>query len=576
MGHIALTDGKFSPLPHWLKDWLPEIALLVITTAAGVWAAGRWVNPGGDPSYSWSLGYRLGAGERLYRDISLPYTPLSPYLLGAWARLFGSSARAVLFLNWIPAVVAGLLLVRCGRYFLSTLERLALVGVLLATSLFAPGPGHLVFPYNSAVVHALALSLGGLFLIRPDAEAPQKRVFLAGCLAGLAFCCKQEVGLACLLALVTPIFFPGNRSSRWLARLFAGFLAILLPAAVVVLLSAPIESLQRDSHLWPVALVLPSPIFFFYRSKLALTPGWARAAGATVFLDLWRVAPLALFALLLAREHRRSVWLRLLALAAGLGLWRLLAGPALSHPLPSLSLSMTVAFLVAILAVLLRDTGGRVFLVAFGTFAGLVAARTAFSTGVYGYYEGPNHFATALTSVLFVLVLLPRLLLADSRAASYLRTLIGLALVAVSGWLAWRGIQFLRYPDHIAVETREGPVFTSPAKAELFRAIARHSTAGERVLLVPETYAIDALFQLKNVSPLLHAIPGWLDRDAERRLIPRLEESPPDLIVLLERPVAEFGSRPFGVGYGLLLADWCHRNYRVVDSLPAGQILRRR
>ena len=88
--------------------------------------------------------------------------------------------------------------------------------------------------------------------------------------------------------------------------------------------------------------------------------------------------------------------------------------------------------------------------------------------------------------------------------------------------------------------------------------------------------AIDALFQLKNVSPFIQAIPGWLDREAELRLIPRLEKSPPDLVVLLDRPVTEFGSKPFGEGYGLLLADWCERNYRVVEALPAGRILRRR
>jgi hypothetical protein len=569
-------DRRSAPFPQWLKDWLPEIALLLITTGAGIWAAGRWVNPGGDPSYAWSLGYRLGSGERLYRDIYVPHTPLSPYLLGAWARLFGSSARAVLFVNWIPAILAGLLLVRCGRFFLSTLERLALVGVVLATSLFAPGPGHLIYPYNSAVVHALALSVGALLLIRPDAERWQERAVLAGCLAGLAFCCRQEIGLACLVALVTPILFLGNRRLSWLTRLFAGFFAILLPLAVFVLLSAPVESLQRDNHLWPLAPVLPPPILFFYRSKLALNPGWARAAMATVFVDLLRAAPLALFALLLAREHRRSIWLRLLALVIGLGFWWLLDGPALSHPLPSLALSMSTAFLVAILALLLPDTRGRVFLVAFGTFAGLVAARTAFSTGASGHYEGPNHYATALTSVLFVLVLLPRLLLADTRAASYLRALIGLAVLAVSGWLTWKGVANLRYPDSVAVETRERPVWTTPAKAELFRAIARQSRAGERVLLVPESYAIDALFQLRSVSPLIQAIPGWLDEDAERQLIPRLEQSPPDLIVLLERPVAEFGSKPFGVGYGLMLADWCQRNYQVVESLPAGQILRRR
>jgi hypothetical protein len=349
-----------------------------------------------------------------------------------------------------------------------------------------------------------------------------------------------------------------------------------VPAAIVVFASAPIESLSRDTHLWPLALVPPAPLAHFYKSKLGLTRGWYLAALGTVFKDLSRLAPLALLALLLAKERARAPWIRLSAIVAALAGWWLIRRPSFAAPLPTLSLSMSLAFAVALLALFSRRLEGRAFLFALGIFAGLAAARTAFSGGSFGHYEAPNRLVTALTTVTFAVVFLPGLLLGTSRGTSYLRRLIALVLFVTSAWFSIGAVQALRAPEKIEVATREGSVFLTPAKAELFHAVSRHSAAGERALMIPESFAIDALFQLRNVSPLIQSVPGLLDERGERRIISQMEASPPDLIIWLDRPVEEFGSKPFGEGYGFLLADWCERRYEVVDASPAGRILRRR
>jgi hypothetical protein len=482
--------------------------------------------------------------------------------------------RYLLLANWIPAVVAAVLLLRCGRSLLSPFERVALAGVVLATSLFVPGPGHLILPYYPGVVHALALSIGALWLLRPDGPPSPRRALLAGCLAGLAFCCKQEIGVAALLALATRAFTGEIRPFPWLMRLLAGFAAILLPAAAFVLSSASIESLQRDSHFWPLTFGPSAANRHFYpRIAGIAAPDWTRAVRATVLRDLSLAALLAVGALLFAKERRRAVWLRVLALFAGLGLWRLIEGDRVPPSLPSLALSMSVAFAVAILALLSTKPPGRPFLVAFGTFAGIAGARVAFSPNSAGYYQGPGHFAAALTSVLFALVFLPRLLLGETRAAAYFRNSMALLAFALSWWHTARDVATLRYPDRVAVHTLQGRVFVEPARAALLNAVGRDSSSGERVLVIPEPYAIDALYQLRYASPLVYAIPGWLYPDTERRLIRRFEKAPPDLVVVLERPLKEYGSEPFGVGYGFLLADWISRRYSIVESLPAGEIL---
>ena len=198
--------GTVRPAGKRALGWVPEIALVAATTIAGLRAAGRWVDPVGDPGIWWSTIYRLGNGETLYRDVYLQFGPLSPDLLSLGVRLFGASASYFLLANWIPAIAAALVLLRAASAALDPLERLAVAGVLLSESLLAAGPGRLVFPYAPGAVHALFFSVLALLIgTRARGNAP---AWTAGLLSGLAFCTKQEIGLACAL----------SQDSRILAR----------------------------------------------------------------------------------------------------------------------------------------------------------------------------------------------------------------------------------------------------------------------------------------------------------------------------------------------------------------------
>ena len=518
----------------------------------------------------------MSQGERLYRDIYLPYTPGFSYLLAAGARLFGPTTVYFLLANWIPAIAAGLLLIRAGRSFLTLFERLALVGVVLATSIFVPGTGRLVWPYAQGIVPALALSAGALLLVRGGAARLTTRAFLSGVLAGLAFSCKQEVGVAVLLALIAAALSGLPRPLAWLTRIAAGFLAVLLPLTVFVFSSAPIDSLRHDSHLWPLSAP-PATTVYLMRGVTGLTkPHWFPAARITALRDLALLVLLGVVAMLFARERSRSAWLRVALLGAGLAVWWFAEGHPRGRPFPSLALSMFVALVVMALAFFTRDLPDRAFLVSLAAFAALTGARTAVSTNLAGQYGGPGHYAPALTSVLFLVVFAPRILLDKTRSAEYLRKMLALLVFAVSWWQAAKAVAMLRYPENVAVETRAGRVFAAPANADVLNSVARHSVPGEHVLSIPEPHAVDAVFGLKGVSPLIDLLPGWFHPAMERRLIERMEKSPPELVVLWQRRFKEFGSEPFGVGYGLALNDWISRNYKVAESFPAGEVLRRR
>ncbi len=201
-------------LPGRIRDTLPEILLLAATTAAGLWAGGRWLDPMSDPGLWWSLTERLVSGEQLYRDIRLQYGPLSPYLLAGAGRVFGLSAFSFLLLNWIPAVLLGVLLLRAARPYLGTLERVAVAGLLIGIGIFGPARARLVLSYSPAAVHALCFSVASLLLLRRGKENVWGPL-AAGALCGLAFCAKQEIGVAAVAGSAALLAIRARSLRRW-------------------------------------------------------------------------------------------------------------------------------------------------------------------------------------------------------------------------------------------------------------------------------------------------------------------------------------------------------------------------
>jgi hypothetical protein len=571
---VEATPGPSSFVGRIL-EWLPEIVLLVVTTAAGVWARGRWFDPVGDAGIWWSYVYRLAYGERLYRDVFVQFGPLSPYLMSLGARIFGTSATYILFVSWIAAVLAGLLLLRVGRRFLTTFERLALVGVVTAVSLFAPGPGRLVLPYAPAAVHALAFSFGALLMLGSRRPDPQRRAWIAGLLAGLAFCSKQEIGVAILIGLAASMLSLSMQGLKWFLRCLAGFLIVVGSGAIFVFCSAPIESL-RASHLWPLVLRPPQRWDVLYRVVSGVDAGeWRSHYLESVGLLLFYLSLLAILGVLLARDWRWRGWLPPLTILIVLFSLGGMAS-SLSEWFHPIQLSMTVAFGVAALSLVLARSEDRISLVATGVFAGLVATRTAFSTSVEGPYSGVGHFATSLTWVLFMCLLAPRSMPGPGKAGDWTRKAAALLTFAIAWYAAVVSIRNLAPPSKVSFETNKGRIWVEPRARRVFDGIRRVAKRGEKVWVLPETNGVDALFELRNVSPYEWHLPGSLDEQAERNLIAALDQNPPDLVVVFDRPFPEYKIGPFGVGYDLILADWIERNYLVVDSSPGGAIFRRR
>jgi hypothetical protein len=575
---VSLGSGTPGSLRlRWLIEWLPELIFVTASSVGGIWAGGRWLDPIGDPGFSWSLAYRLVEGDLLYRDVYLAYGPLSPYFLAGIGRLFQFSAVWIMLSNWIAAILAGILLLRCGRPFLTTLERIATAGLILAFSLWVPGSGRLVLPYCPEVVHALILSLVALLVIRSSKFTDGTRSWFAGILAGLAFCAKQEIGLAVLIALLTSLLVRARTSLPRGVRIVTGFAAVVALCAIFVVWSASLDTLRERNHLWPFDLIPPAAWSRLLRIATGMSPvDWTHNLRHAFWGLMVQLAFLACFGLLASRVRKLSHWTPVLVVGVVLFCWWIVEDFSLATPAP-VALSSSVAFLIAALAIASpnREKIDRSHLVAIGMFAALASVRAIFSPSISAHFDGPAHFPTSLTWVLFLCVFAPRIMAFEPKASLQTRRLTAILLLIGAWYGALRGAESLQFPVKEAVETPRGTVFLDHWNARLYRLLSRELKPGERALVLPEINSVDVIFRVRSVSPLLFHLPGWLDLSLESELIRQFEAKPPDVVILFNRPLQEFGVARFGEGYGELLSDWVSRNYQPVARLPSGALMRR-
>ena len=573
---MSEQPGRVRRALVWLRDWSIELTFFFATTAAGIWAKGRWLDTTGDPGVWLSFAERMAQGQGLYRDLYVQYGPLSPLLFSATGRPFGFSLTWLLLANWIPAIVGGLLLLVAARPFLSGAQRLALAGLIIGLAVLAPRPARLVLPYGPAAVHALCFSVGAFLLLKPR-ERGLWRAYAAGILAGLAFCSKQEIGLAAILGLCAPLVTGGRKGLAWVSRCLVGFsAAALLGVAIVLGAGASLDSLRQDSHLWPLASMPPQWRVLSRKAAGFGTMNWSGA----LFDSAWEMSKLVLLVslagLCLAREKSKKRWW--LTLGPLLLLWTadLFRGRSLLPQVHPICLSMMAAFAVVLLAWLDKSRPERDFFVGFGLFAGLVAVRTAVSWDLASPYSGVSHFATCLTWLILLLVLLPDRLPGSPSSARWARVIWTLVLLPVAWYWALNGMESLKEDGRVPVATPRGDIFPDRRLGNLYTRIGQELRPGERALFLPETSGLDVLFGVRDVSPLLGHMPGWLDAHAEDALIRRFETRPPDVVVIFDRQAQEFGVEPFGRGFGLRLAAWIERRYAPVVNLRGGAVLRPR
>jgi len=184
-------------MPARAPGWPAVLAVAAVALAAQLPIYDRWVSFM-DEGHILAFADILAKGGELYRDATLYPLPGAFYLLAGAFRTFGTSilvARGVVVVEFALFVAALFVLL---RRLVS--PRLALVGValLLVYRIWA-FPHWQMYSYSSTALCLIAVALVLCARFLTGGGTPW--LAAAGVAAGLGLLCKQDYGVAMLLAL---------------------------------------------------------------------------------------------------------------------------------------------------------------------------------------------------------------------------------------------------------------------------------------------------------------------------------------------------------------------------------------
>jgi 4-amino-4-deoxy-L-arabinose transferase-like glycosyltransferase len=556
------------------RIWLAVLAASFAFGLAVSWQ--RWGNPLIDTGREMNQPLRLATGEMLYSDVRHIYGPLSPWLHAVVFRVVGPSLDVLYADGILTAAAIVVLLYWLGRRIMRPAAAGAAALSMMWLCMFKPA-GNYILPYSYNSLHGVLLGLSTLAVLiaavprTGDVQRPVARFVLAGALAGLTLLAKTEMGLAAVAAGVTAAVLAAYPDARRGAALAAAFVlpAASLPAAVYAAIAARVgwSTLVGDS--WLLLYNLPPELAFFNGWVSGFdNPGRSLMRMAIAAVKLGMLAAV-IGAASTTVAGNRPPW-RLVAGVLALGIVMSLTtgldidkGPYLAMPF------LLVGMLVALVH-RLRSEGASApsartsILIVCAVYALVSLARMILrvrSGGAYASYLLP------VSVVLFTYLWVGPFagLFRQARARRAARTIV-LALI-VGNAVATAAILGYRYQTRhtVRVATDRGAMTVEPdvgrAWNEALAYIDRYTRPADPVAVLPEGTSLNFLSGRKNPLRDEIVIPGVLDAPTEAQTIRRLQHAGTRLILITNRPTAEFGPAAFGRDYGRRLMEWIESHY---------------
>ena len=579
----------------------------------------RWTSLLVDTGREMDLPLRLLRGELLYRDIHYLYPPLSPYFNALLYRVFGVQLEVLNVSGVLFSLVIVALCYQIARRILT--ERGATLATLaiIVWCIFKP-EGNLIAPYSFAALHGMMLALATLLVTLRYGEQRQWRAVIgAGVLIGIAGITKQEFALTAAATWSAGLLFVHWR--EWKALV----LRLLVAASLAIAIATPVyayflsrvgwQTLIDDCHL--LYTKIPASLVFYNSARTGLDQPLSSLlqmlGGAAVAIS---IASLMVLGSALGAGKRTlvrnaavtfvvSVAIALGIVAVSHGRWDgsplralpfALAGLMLVHWVrrdkakPQFALFVIAAYsLMALIRVVLRVPSGGAFggyflptslmLIVYLVVEALpelfhrrgaeVARRSAEEIEPEGQQRG---FLSITYSSLWFSAR-PLCLCGENQTAARIR-LIGTAILSI--WLLVTMIVFgyrYRKTFPVLLAAPHGSLYVTQENAqaaqEALAFLAANSGPNDAIAVVPEGSSL--AFLAGRRMPLRHQIliPDFMDAAEEQRAIAALAEV--KYVLLLNRPMREFGHEAFGRDYYQTMGQYLTENFRVVKVCGAVQ-----
>ena len=582
----------------------PQFAIIVVFIVMLLVSWRRWTSAIADSGREMDLPLRLLNGELLYRDVYYLYLPLSPYLNSLLYRLFGVHLDVLLTSGIICSALIVALSYRIARRILSPSEATLATLVIIVLCVFKP-TGNLISPYAFAALHGTVLSLGILLLMlryavpgvqngvnaknssfdsRADSTNGSESevrsrapLFWSGILLGLAAITKVEFVLTGAVTIIaTLVYLHRKRYGRLLTDLSFAALpsaVIALPVYALFFYLVDWRTLVEDCHIFythlPASLIyynslrtgLDRPLFSFLQMVGASAVGVAAMSIIVLSSDRERrmlhqagvVLALSLLVVVMIRLVVGIQWdgsplraMPLLLLTFILYEWRRGSFEAKK------TTEWTCLFIISIYSlVVLARVLGRVP-----------------SGGAFGSFFLPT--SMILFCYLF-LRFLPQALVrwtSDQFAAKRAQRLSKILFTVVA--IATVPIYAVRYRKTFSYEVtaERGHLFEPglPGRAidDALNFMRTETKPSEAVAVLPE--GSDLTFLTGRRMPLRHQmlIPGLMSEKDEQEAMTTLQRERVRYVLIINRPMLEFGLEAFGRDFYTILGRWLDDHYRIV------------
>ncbi|MBL8187222.1 MAG: glycosyltransferase family 39 protein [Acidobacteria bacterium] len=566
--------------------WVGFVTMLIVS-----WR--RWTSPIADSGREMDLPLRLLNGEWLYRDVHHIYPPLAPYFNALLYRIFGVHLDVLHAAGIACSAILVFLSYRIARRLLSPIESVIAVAAVIVFCIFKPA-GNLIQPYSFAALYACVCSLAVLLLTLRYMENRRKReLIFAGILIGLAAITKQEFALAAAVTITAALFVEWllvrNSQLPTPNSLFARLLLVVAPAALIVLpvygwlfIKFGWQMLVEDCHLFYTHL--PPSLVLYNAQRTGLDRPWL---SLVQMLGAAAVAVAALSFVVMLGDRRRTIlkW-SATALVSSFAIIfcikQIVGNQWDGSPLRALPVLLLAIIGGELWRMRQKETEmGRhsdgekeirnpvLLIIAIYSFA--ILARVALrvpSGGAFGGFFLPT--SLILFCYLFWQILPGAMERWTADIVSAQRVLLlghALLLVTILAGAVTFGV---RYRKNFNVEIRAerghlfAPKVTGNEIRDAMEFLHNSTQPNEIIAVLPE--GNDLAFLTERRISLRHQIliPGLMRDEDELKAIERLQQERVRYVLIVNRPMREFGHEAFGRDFYVQLGQWIETNYRLV------------
>lgn len=567
--HNPASIGRLLSRPYLM----PVILFLLMLAVS--WR--RWTSPIADSGREMDLPLRLLNGEWLYRDVHYLYPPFAPYFNSFLYRIFGAHLDVLLIAGIVCAAVISWLIYRIARRSLTSFDASTATSAVIVLCIFKPS-GNLISPYAFAALYGMLFAIATLFFTLRYAETGRRlELVIAGVLIGLAGISKQEFGLAAVLTVTGAVIYLYRLDWRWIVR---DLITAAVPAMIVGL---PVyglafyfigwETLIRDCHL--LYTHLPASLVYYNAQRTGMDNA---AFSLLQMLGGASVGAVALSAAVLLGDRTRKMLkpagLTFALASATTIVIAVIAGRQWDgSPLRALPLLLGAIIFIewrrAGLLIEERRSTAALFILAIYSLA--ILARVSLrvpSGGAFGGYFLPT--SLILFFYLFLRLLPDRLLLwtgdecSADRVRRVARGLLITTMIVMAIVFCVRFRRNFNYPIDAMRGRMLAPAVTGPAIDEAMRFIESNTNPSDPIVVLPE--GVDLAFLTGRRSPLRHQIliPGLMLPADEIAAIETLRGLPVRFVLIVNRPMREFGAEAFGRDFYQDLGRFVEDNYRLI------------